>query len=970
VYHKSASLKPRKWQEVIIETIYNRHSPANSWKTRELGDFRFGEDYGEVKDSHQVSEYDFKAAMDSLSGTYYTTQYPGIESVTKELSERWFNPEKYPLPCWPNGFIHGFGKADVVVILLLMNDLTAPDTWTYKPGKMSMVAALYNGCSPSGDWTQRTRENVTAGTFAPTGTTQKAQFRQTFEIRTTLHAHMQIPKRPHGTLQAIDYSEANQITKQIVNYIEKVYDFPTGNGAYTVKSSNALKSVFAEVCQSLISDAYAHHIRFFMNTLTGLNFGFEVDLVKVRPPPEPPPVVRSDESYIREANDMALQRTKAYNPMPEIFEETVARAPPPLPTVPITPYIPSNLASTVTAAASAATSGAFPQAIVVPSGASGTSGGTDSTSMTVVQAVPMDMSDASVGLKREFSEELLNLKGVKRSYETSGSADGILLGSGTFKGTVQRYEGDGDSNSRVHGTMEYTDGFLSQIVVPGPAPPGTYKQGLYTGSWLNNLWHGQGVLVFPAIDPYMPKTSLFTSMLKQQQCIYEGEFANGYFEGKGKLYLPDGRNWEGYWKQGQRTDHIGIMTLPPTSRVLLPNYTQEIGIWTQEMDDFVSISAYAYAKSDQMQSEHTPFGPNPSYVVVQLPHYPKVEYPVHKLGGAIMLRAAPVETLMALRTFFNSSDPRLVGYGRDATPYVQYNSITPIAVYDIDYNMHDILRRHHTYLGKTDILNNVKRFQKVIEQDAAMKDVLSVDSCTRMSQFLKTFTTNIFSRYEPPLTVEQNEQYLFHGGPWSAIWSILQTGFDESRASAGMFGKGVYFAEDPVKCDQYSRGRRSPPYGHMTPEEQEQVQRYFGIPDSLLADAVVNDGSQDLFAMLLCRVVLGNAIHRGRAEFERNESGVKNKKGNDEPLFYQDKDTKPPGQKHLDPYSGPMSSARNISNLFNSIVGDHGGASMGRLRFREFIVYKGIVAQPTQLIFYKRTTKDFPAVYKDPYKCP
>jgi hypothetical protein len=977
VYHKVTSLKPKSWQEVIIDAIYNGNSPGNSWKTRELGDARFAEDYGSVDSGHKVPNYMFTDAMETLTTGYKATQFPGLQKVTEELSERWFNPEKYPLPCWPNGFIHGFGSADVVVIMLLMNDLTPPDTWTYKLGKLSMVAALFNGCSPNGDWTQRTKENETAGTFTPTGTHKATTCRYRNDTRDALDAHMRAPTEPHGDLRPIGWSSACGYATKIRNYIEKIYDFPSGPPVYyTVKSSYALKSVLAEVCQSLVSDGYAHHLRFFMNTFIGLSFGFQPSFRELPTPSVPPPIVRSDNSYIRETNEDALLRTsKVYNPMPEIFEETVARAPPPMPTVPITPYNPSNTTTTVTAAAS----GSLPQAIVVPSGATGTTG---ANMMTVVQAIPMDTSAASGGanstIKRGHSEELANVKTVKKEYDTSGTGDDILLGSGTFRGTVHRYDGAGSSSSdhpssdRIYGKMDYTEEFLSKIVVSGPAAPGTYEQGFYIGNWMNNLWNGHGVLRFPAVGPYVPNTTLYTlhGMLYGQQCLYEGEFVNGYFEGSGKLHLPDGRCWDGNWTLGKRTDHIGTMKIPPRSNTLIPEYTYETGIWTQDMDEFVSLTDYAYTKADKMHAEHTPSGPNQAYVVVQLPYYRKLEYPIARFGGGIMLRAAPSETLTSLRQFFNGSDPRLVGFGRDTTPYAQYNSLTPISVYDIDYNAHDILRRHHSYLGEKRIPDNVKRFKKVIEDDSAMKDLLSVDTCTRVNQFLKTFTSNPFCRYEPPLMDTQNEQYLFHGGPWSAIWGILQTGFDEKRASPGMFGKGVYFAEDPVKCDQYARGRRTASvHAHMTPEEQEQVQRYFDIPDSLLADAVVNNKKQDLFAILLCRVVLGNAIHRGRDDFERNESGVKNKKGSDEPLFYQDPESKPAGQRHLDPYSGSMGSARNISNLFNSIVGVHGGAVYGSLRFREFIVYKGIVAQPTQLIFYKRTKKDFPSVYTDPYKC-
>ncbi len=50
-----------------------------------------------------------------------------------------------------------------------------------------------------------------------------------------------------------------------------------------------------------------------------------------------------------------------------------------------------------------------------------------------------------------------------------------------------------------------------------------------------------------------------------------------------------------------------------------------------------------------------------------------------------------------------------------------------------------------------------------------------------------------------------NERLLFHGSPY--LQSIIEKGFDERHASVcGMFGAGIYFAENSSKSNQYIYG--------------------------------------------------------------------------------------------------------------------------------------------------------------------
>ena len=52
------------------------------------------------------------------------------------------------------------------------------------------------------------------------------------------------------------------------------------------------------------------------------------------------------------------------------------------------------------------------------------------------------------------------------------------------------------------------------------------------------------------------------------------------------------------------------------------------------------------------------------------------------------------------------------------------------------------------------------------------------------------------------------ERLLFHTAN-ASVDAIFQEGFDLRLASAGNFGRGIYFSDDPRKCDQYWKGRNS-----------------------------------------------------------------------------------------------------------------------------------------------------------------
>lgn len=101
--------------------------------------------------------------------------------------------------------------------------------------------------------------------------------------------------------------------------------------------------------------------------------------------------------------------------------------------------------------------------------------------------------------------------------------------------------------------------------------------------------------------------------------------------------------------------------------------------------------------------------------------------------------------------------------------------------------------------------------------------------CTPITRHPANTLESLGEREQRRLSPDVNECYLWHGSSPQAVISIAELGFnlDFSGKNVGnMFGKGAYFAECASKADEYAK---DDPDGHY----------------------------QGFFAMLLCRVVLG-----------------------------------------------------------------------------------------------------------------
>jgi Poly(ADP-ribose) polymerase catalytic domain len=171
----------------------------------------------------------------------------------------------------------------------------------------------------------------------------------------------------------------------------------------------------------------------------------------------------------------------------------------------------------------------------------------------------------------------------------------------------------------------------------------------------------------------------------------------------------------------------------------------------------------------------------------------------------------------------------------------------------------------------------------------------------------------------PRLDATTNEYYLFHGTRDAVIDTIIRTGFDERLGSvSGMFGGGIYLAENSSKSNQYvpcgGCGEGSiVSLGECTcdPEADLPVQR-----------------------MLLCRVLLGDVHIAHEYDPEKYKGPREN------PV-------------RRPPVKSDVAAPDDIPVLHDSVMGEKRELG-GPLFYREFVVYDRYQVYPEYVVEYER----------------
>jgi len=122
----------------------------------------------------------------------------------------------------------------------------------------------------------------------------------------------------------------------------------------------------------------------------------------------------------------------------------------------------------------------------------------------------------------------------------------------------------------------------------------------------------------------------------------------------------------------------------------------------------------------------------------------------------------------------------------------------------------------------------------------------------------------IFNSSNQGLSADANETLLLHGTSSTNAALILTGGFASRFASQPYYGLGLYFAEEPSKCDQYGKLA----YGSATSQSKSAdlgMRALLGIGSADLQAAppalTSLAGNEDVFYMLVVRASLGTPAH-------------------------------------------------------------------------------------------------------------
>jgi len=187
------------------------------------------------------------------------------------------------------------------------------------------------------------------------------------------------------------------------------------------------------------------------------------------------------------------------------------------------------------------------------------------------------------------------------------------------------------------------------------------------------------------------------------------------------------------------------------------------------------------------------------------------------------------------------------------------------------------------------------------------------------------------------LDTELNETMLVHGTSPERVLQIITQGFNERFAGRGLFGQGVYYAEDVAKTDQY-----------VTPDRDYRVNKE-GESDPLydLHRLLYGDEKshpKDVFYVFICRVLLGAPARTKDATTQLDNPGAS---------LWSAGVTDPGEGREL--AKMPKSST---GEPFHSLIAELGGRVV---RFREFVSFHGEVrAYPEYLIAYRRVAPRLP----------
>ena len=274
-----------------------------------------------------------------------------------------------------------------------------------------------------------------------------------------------------------------------------------------------------------------------------------------------------------------------------------------------------------------------------------------------------------------------------------------------------------------------------------------------------------------------------------------------------------------------------------------------------------------------------------------------------ELPFQVVLRWSSKERFQAIKKLFANVNPDDLKYfsahGKDQVEGGNYNTLTPIGVFDVHYG--DVNLRRKVYLA-------TRRAMRIADECNEYGTPLE---CVRTDKALASVAKD---DYFPELQKSVNEKLLLHGTNVMTLPKILGGGFDRRYADPKhqAYGFANYQAEDPGKADQY-----------VLADNYEAFNVKLGLPIT-----------RRTYYMLVSRTLLGCANH---VPHKGGKTDLKGKKA--------------------------YNALELLRLPYDSLVVEHGSALRGgyvNKHYREFLVQKDTNILPVMLVAYVRDNRASP----------
>lgn len=280
---------------------------------------------------------------------------------------------------------------------------------------------------------------------------------------------------------------------------------------------------------------------------------------------------------------------------------------------------------------------------------------------------------------------------------------------------------------------------------------------------------------------------------------------------------------------------------------------------------------------------------------------------------------------------FQNTRPDFLGQGRDVRDEEVYNALVPVIGFEINYDE-----------GAAPTLAYQQRTSSLLPEENRLRcpPTYTNGETSQASNTLEFFNALLHKPEGDRDASEKGESLLWHGTNLQAALEIVQYGF-RMPVSGRRFGRGLYFADDVGKSDQYTTLHHPEACRDFTLDSSYNVYRAKLMTKlSLLLSESENEDIRSMRWLLACRVTLGCVAKVTLETYGFGKAIPKTEEGL--PVFVD-------GAK-----------GTTLAEPFNSLnlINREEDELEKRYRYSEFVVYDPALALPMALIGYKRVQRE------------